>query len=206
MPLADADLANMALAHLGATTITSLTENSTEARTARLFFDTARQAVLRDFAWPFATKRATPGLVTDWTAQTDVVSEWQYDYRYPSDALRLLRIESGTGSRRVHGDVLPRHTVMADSTGQLLRADTEDAVLHYVADVPVSSFSPDAALAMSFLLASLIAPKLTGGDPTQLGERALQKYDAFMQRAWANALNEQSTSDEPISGFEAARQ
>src|SRR5688572_11149621 len=88
----ETEIANLALSHLGVgKEIANLeTERSQEAVACRRFYDTARDATLRDFSWPFATKIAVLGLI-----EADPNDEWDYSYRYPSDCLQLRRILSG---------------------------------------------------------------------------------------------------------------
>src|SRR5665648_440114 len=87
------EICNMALGHLASgKEIANLeTERSAEAIACRRFFDSARDAVLRDFSWPFATKIKALSLIEE-----DPNSEWAYSYRYPTDCLNFRRILSGT--------------------------------------------------------------------------------------------------------------
>src|SRR3972149_4434558 len=55
---------------------------------------------------------------------------------------------------------------------------------------------PNTEWAFSYLLASLMAPKLTGGDPFKLGVRALQLYQYEIFRAKAAAGNESQPEEE----------
>ena len=86
------EVANMAISNLGTgKEIGNIdTENSQEASACRRFFDIALEAVLRDFAWPFANVTASAGLV-----DTNPTTEWGFSYRYPTSCLRLIRILSG---------------------------------------------------------------------------------------------------------------
>lgn len=202
----DVEIVNMALAHLGEGSITSLTQNSQPARIANTYWSTARDTVLRDFPWPFALRRASLAVVTDYSDSDDPY-EWTYAYRYPADALRILRLETASGMRAPTATTRPRHDLISDTTGTLLRTDLEDAVLYYVArETNTERYPPDMVLALSYLLAALMAPSLTGGDSTALGPRHYTLYQLAIRNAWANALNEGTPQpDEPLSGFEEAR-
>lgn len=203
-------IANKALSHLGvASTIADLdTESSAEARAAREFYEDARDEVLRDFPWPFATKVVSLALVTDYTAETSTTyPEYGYAYRYPADAVRLLRIRSGAGRIETNSSRV-RMRIISDDVGKLLLTDSTPAWLEYVAkETDVSRYDADFANAFALYLASMIAPRVTGGDPNNLGLKCLQKYELARGKAMANALNEQTgdegSSDE--SGFTAAR-
>lgn len=81
----EVDIANRALQKLGAERITSLTQNSENARAANLCYTSIRDAELRAHPWNFAIKRAQ--LAADSTAPAFGFS---YSYTLPSDCLRLL--------------------------------------------------------------------------------------------------------------------
>lgn len=59
------DLANMTLALLGESAITSFTESTNKARVLNLHYATARDAVLRDHFWNFATVRTQLAAYTE---------------------------------------------------------------------------------------------------------------------------------------------
>ena len=83
------DICNRALQKLGAESITSLTQNTENARACNSCFEFLRDAELRAHPWNFAIKRAQ--LAADLTPP-----EFGYDLRYqlPSDYLRLLPSDS----------------------------------------------------------------------------------------------------------------
>lgn len=184
------DICNMAISHLGISKdIANVsTEQSAEAKACRRFLDIARETVLKDYNWPFATKMATLNLVEE-----DPNDEWAYSYRYPSDCLYARRILSGfrddTDLTRIP------YKITQDSTGILIYCDTENAILEYTLNTEnVDLFSSDFKVALSYRLAHYIAPRITAGDPFGLGDKALQKYVLEIQRASANAFNEDKSS------------
>lgn len=81
------DICNEAMDLLGAATITSLTENSKEARLCNRRFETVRDSVLRSHPWNVAVTRAS-------LAQDSVGPAFGFTYQYtlPTDpyCLRLL--------------------------------------------------------------------------------------------------------------------
>jgi len=108
------------------------------------------------------------------------------------------------------------YRIMADTEGGLLYTD-----LAPVAAVPASSsqlatpalpqleytaeqdtpalYPPDFAQAVSLLLATYIAPALTAGDKYKTSQRVLQLYQWAINRAWANAGNEEQPDQLPES-------
>lgn len=197
MASSDTEIANLALGHLGSSKEVGLltTERSAEAAAIRRFYNESRRRVLRDFPWPFAGKIADLGL-----EETNPNTEWEYAYRYPSDCLRIRRILSGI--RTDTPDSRIPHKEGHDATGLLVFTDESNAQLDYTADVTnVSIYPSDFVMAFSYLLAHYAAPKITGGDPFSLGQKALQLYLAEISRAQANSLNEQQDDVEPESIF-----
>jgi hypothetical protein len=84
MALADKDIANMALARIGAKQVTSVTADTSVAGVqVALHYTQTRDALLRGHRWSFAKK--TIGLLV---AATPAV-HWKYAYSLPSDFLRL---------------------------------------------------------------------------------------------------------------------
>lgn len=184
------DICNLAISHLGISKDIAnvTTEQSAEAKACRRFLDIARETVLKDYNWPFATKMATLNLVEE-----DPNDEWAYSYRYPSDCLYARRILSGfrddTDLTRI------AYKITQDSAGILIYCDTENAILEYTLNTEnVDLFSSDFKVALSYRLAHYIAPRITAGDPFGLGDKALQKYVLEIQRASANAFNEDKSS------------
>lgn len=89
MAISDVDVCNRALQKLGAKRITSLTENSPNARDCNAAYEILRDAELRKHPWSFARKRAS--LAADGTDPA-----FGYDKRYalPTDFLRLTEENS----------------------------------------------------------------------------------------------------------------
>lgn len=183
----EVEVCNMAISHLGiGKEIANLdTEQSEEASACRRFFDIARKTVLGDLNWTFATKFAVLGLV-----ESDPSDEWDYSYRYPVDCITLRRILSGVRSdtRRTR---VP-FKILRDTSGRLIYTDEESAEVEYTEDIEdIEVFPPETVLALSFKLAALIAPRLTGGDPFKLGDKMLGLYEAELRNAKKKNMNEE---------------
>jgi hypothetical protein len=84
MATSNVEICNNALDMVGANNISSLYENSKEAKVALRQYDISRKAILRMFPWAFAMKRST-------ITELGETPEFDYDYRLilPSDFLRL---------------------------------------------------------------------------------------------------------------------
>lgn len=184
------DICNVALSHIGISKEIGnvTTEQSAEAKACRRFYDLSRESVLKDYNWPFATKIAALNMVEE--SPND---EWLFSYRYPTDCLYARRILSGfrddTEATRV------AYKITQDSQGILIYTDKENAELEYTINTSNEDlFSSDFKVALSYRIAHYIAPRLTAGDPFNLGEKAMQKYMIEIGRASANAFNEDKSS------------
>ncbi len=191
---------NMALGHIGSqATIASLTENSAEGIALRRFSDSAQDLTLREYAWPFSTKFATLQLIEE-----DPTTEWAFKYKYPNDCLFMRRIFSGT-RQDVNASRVP-YILGQDGNTLVLYTDMEDAEIEYTGKVDLVGIWPvDFCVAFGLRLASLIAPSLTKGDPTKLGNRALELYQIHSARAIATNLNEHQKGVEPDDSFTKSR-
>lgn len=81
----EVDICNLALQRLGAATISSLTDDSKNARECNRVYDHARDSELRAHPWSFARKRAS--LAAD---STDPSFGYAKRYAVPADFLRLM--------------------------------------------------------------------------------------------------------------------
>jgi hypothetical protein len=73
---------------LGANSITSLEDDAPEAKFMKVFYMIARDAVLEEAEWTFASKYFTP-------ARLEAVPDWGWSFAYPipSDILRITRVD-----------------------------------------------------------------------------------------------------------------
>lgn len=187
------EICNLALSILGiGKEIANIeTEKSEEASACRRFYDIARDNILRAFAWPFTTKITTLALIEE-----DPNSEWDYSYRYPSDCLYIRRILSGIRNDTRQSRV--PYKIAQDDSGLLVFTDAENAEMEYTVKADNPQFYPqDFTLALSYLLATLIAPRITAGDPHKLGEKALRLYDYTVNKAAGLNYSEEQ-ADQPI--------
>lgn len=111
------DCCNSALQRVGATTITSLSDNSPEARACSVAYDSNRRDELRKHPWNFAVKRAV--LAPDTTAPA---FDYTYAFTIPTDCLRVLRPATVGLDWVIEG-------------GKILTNDSDTLYLRYVSDV-----------------------------------------------------------------------
>lgn len=205
MTTSETTLCNMALGHVGDSNgIAALDESSAAARACLLYYAQTRDEVIQELAPSFARRSAALGLVSDFTA--DSFYEYAYAYRFPADALSVVRIQNGS-TRQATGTNRPAWRVMSDDDGRLLYMDQPDAIVEYTVSIEdVSRFTPDFVQAVALKLAAYIAPSLTGGDPTKLRERNLALYVQQVRIARWNDAQQAQADVQPDSGFVGARE
>lgn len=196
MAESETEICNLAISHHGiAKEIANLSENSNEANACRRFYSVARDKTLRDFPWPFATQFADLALV-----EADPTEEWAYSYRYPSDCVFFRRIPSGVRNDNLQSRV--PYIEGRDSQGKLLYTDTQNAKCEYTfKETVVNRFDSDFVMALSYLLAAYITPRMTGSDRFKMVPALMQLYMTEIGNARANALNEQAAEAAPESEF-----
>ena len=183
----------MALFHLGTSKeIANVdTEQSQEAATMRVFWDLAREKILGEFPWPFATEILALGLIEE-----DPNDEWTYSYTYPSDALTIRKFQSGI-RKDSRSSVIP-YRVASDEDTKIIYVDLEEAVCEYTRNVTSTALFPaEFCLALSYLLASFSAYKLTKTGSSQLSKDMLLLYKISLAEAKSKALNEEQSDIEP---------
>lgn len=181
--------------------IASINERSPEAEACLLFYDDTLDELLREFPWPFARRRVALALVSDEDEAYN--SEFFYAYRYPSNCLFVRRIVSGSVPDT--SETLIRYQVSSDDSGQLILTNEADVEIDYTARITDTQLFPvDFGFALSYKIASLIAPRLAE-DPSKAGQIAMRGYQLSLEKARAMAASEESEGPPPMSSFQRAR-
>lgn len=185
----ETELANLALAEIGAKRITNLdTDTSAEAVTCRQHFAHVRNTLLRSHPWSFAKKT----LALSQSATAPVASaEWDAAWALPGDMVRLIRVVGPSAD-------LPLDRF--EIAGQFLhtRGQSTITIVYVTHSSPVNEWDDLFVDALRFKLASEIAGTLTGNP--QAGNDALTKYknmalpDAARVDAQGDASGENRTA------------
>ena len=110
-------ICNRALIRLGADTISSISEDSKEARLCNILYDQIRQDLLRSHPWNFAVKRVILA-----PSATDPEFEFATKCLLPSDCLRVYKLYEAVTPYKVEG--------------KYILSDNEELVnLIYIADI-----------------------------------------------------------------------
>lgn len=192
----EVDIANLALGHLGDdATVASFDppEGSPQAEHCAHFYPIARDTLLEEYAWTFAT--VTEPLVLLGPA----VDGWTYSYALPNLCLKVLSVY--TPGNRNDDDPLPFELeTMAD--GQLiLLTDVPNAIIRYTRKITDSSrFSPLFTETLSWLLASMLAgPILKGDTGVKAGTSAYQIFIARLGRSTSSDANKNRVRPEAVA-------
>lgn len=195
----DVDICNAALSHLGdEATVTSIDppEGSVQAQHCARFYPMARDALLEQHAWGFATRRVQLAAVPNtW-------SEWNYAYVQPADAITLLDVlppgatddysegipaSSYPSPVMVPTDYVPQpYTCEVDADGRaVILTDQQGAVLRYTGAVTNTDlFSPLFEMTLSWQLASMLAgPMLRGDAGADAAKRCAAMVEMYLGKA-----------------------
>lgn len=201
MPYTEAQIANMALGHVGVQGYISSLENdkSNEARTCRTFYAHARDTILEMMSWPFATVRANLQL------QGTAFDGWTYAYAYPNDcafasAIVLPGMRTPPSDKKVPFRIVRNPT----QVGKLIMTDQESAVLEYnIKITDPAEFDATFAHAVALFLATLI------GGPLRVDASLLKKkegeFQAWQAEAGTKGLREQKEDEIPESELVSVR-
>lgn len=95
----EVEICNMALVPLGVDRISSLTEETHQAKVCNAIYSIIRDEELSNHTWSFATKRVQLAQTTN-----TPVFEFSYEFQIPTDCLRILNIDATSYEYRVEGD------------------------------------------------------------------------------------------------------
>lgn len=159
--------------------------NSSDNRAILLnnYYELARDYVLKDFDWNFASSYRKLALVES----SEQTSDFKFCYDYPNDCICARDIfEKDT-------KLLQKFSIASIDDGQkVIFCDCNNAILRYTKRVDREIyFNAEFSLALSYYLASLTASVITGS--IQKGELAYQKYREILKRA--KVLNAQEGAD-----------
>lgn len=195
MATTDVDICNRALSRLGTrATIAALDENSTEARTAAIWYAATRDTLLRAHDWNFARRRVFLA------GQGAAPAGWRFRYALPTDCIRLLRIAPAASEA---GAV--RFEVAGDAAGRFVLCDEPAAEAVYTARVDDPNlYDAGFAAALVDQLAAHIAYPIT--QKTETAVRLAQLARAALAEAMAADANEAAAaSGDRVPDWIAAR-
>jgi hypothetical protein len=189
MALSKFDICNQALVLVGANTITSFSQNTTESIVANQLYETTVEDLLTKCRWRFASKQVQLSKNT-----TNPDARYESSYALPSDALILHTVT-------VSDDV-----INYDRYGQNIftNTSTSDTVIaDYTFQPSESIFPPYFAKVLVFELASLFAGAIARND--QLANLYAQRAVAQLQQAKSIDSQAQTTRRANVDRFRNVR-
>jgi hypothetical protein len=189
MALSKFDICNQALVLVGANTITSFSQNTTESIVANQLYETTLEDLLTKCRWRFASKQVQLSKNT-----TNPDARYESSYALPSDALILHTVT-------VSDDV-----INYDRYGQNIftNTSTSDTVIaDYTFQPSESIFPPYFAKVLVFELASLFAGAIARND--QLANLYAQRAVAQLQQAKSIDSQAQTTRRANVDRFRNVR-
>lgn len=166
-------ICNLALTALGAGRITSLSDNTKQARALNAIFDMTRDAELSLHPWSFAIKRAAIPAST-----TAPAFGWTKAYPLPADALKLVQV----GDSFVFYDSGDYGGLFDVEGGSVLTDQVSPLQIRYVYQVTNAGLFPELfGRALAAKLQYLVAEELTQ-NVTKKAE-ALQAYEMAIRDA-----------------------
>lgn len=182
--MTEVEICNLALIHIRGNRISSLTEDTEEARVCSLIYANSRDSVLRAHPWGFAERREYLALLSNTPIGYD------YAYQYPAGCLLAREIyNSVPGSEPISFRIEAQPSLQSIQ----ICTDQESATLVYTAKVTLPNmFDPIFIDALSYKLAAELAMGIPGD--AKLAGDMLQAYGEFFKQAKTADANE-GTSD-----------
>lgn len=187
------EICNIALSHLAKGRISSIDEQSEQARQCKLLYDYTRQALLREYDWGFAKR-----LVKLAEVKTEN-PRWDYVYQYPNHCIQVRRIfDSVINGENNDRDKYEVYMVSDNVRG--IGCDVAQAWCEYTYDaVDTEQFPSDFVEALTHMLASNMAMQLTGNMQIQSSE--FQHAQAIINKAIYTTASEKYEKPEPPTKY-----
>lgn len=217
------EICNLALSHLGdKATVASIDppEGSAQAEHCARFYPIARDGLLEMHNWSFSLRRVTGAdLGSEW-------SNWRYAYAMPADALAIVSVLPANATDDYNGygtaygtsyceEFLPRacyitrpYTIETNSSGErIILTNEPDALIRYKAQVEdTTKFSPLFTLALSHMLASMLAgPVIKGDAGAAESKRQLQLMASYLSSASNSDSNQRDGGPQHVVPWMASR-
>jgi hypothetical protein len=181
-------ICNRALQKLGADRITSLNEDSRNARSCNAAYESIRDSELRTHPWLFAIRRAE--LAAD--SEAPLGDDYDYQYTLPTDCLRILK---------------PKNEAYLDwqiEGRNILSNETAPLTLRYIARITDPNvFDVEFVEAVAARLAAELCEELTQSNSKKAA--AESDYEKAIKRARKTNAFESLSAEMPEDSWIAAR-
>lgn len=190
MNVTQIDICNSALGRLGdSSAIASLGEGSVQADVLARVYTPALEKTLEAAPWPFATKRA---LLAATSPELTLYPEWGYQYAWPADCVRALKIEDNSRAETSEHVIPFRIESKVDGSARVILTDQPAAVLQYVQRVTsVAAFPAMFVDAFTWALADEACMALTKDERKQ--QTCQLQWVLAVNKAFATESNQRQT-------------
>lgn len=140
---------NRALIKLGQNSITSITENTTTAKTMSSIYDLTRKSLLRAYTWHFSITKADLAAIAGETSQ-----DYSYVYRLPSDCIRLIKVHDVPSISETSAYMIRNNCILTNIESPIH--------IEYIEDCTTEAlFDPNFSVVLANLLASEACNRIT---------------------------------------------
>jgi hypothetical protein len=162
------DICNSALAKVGTARITSLDNNSEEARLCKELYPKLKLELLRSHPWNFAINRVELAEIG-----TDPIFEFDSQFQLPDNCIRVLGIDSTENYKNIKWKIEGRKILISGITTLKIKFIDSDVV--------EDDFDESFKEALAFRIASDLAYPLT--QSISLSDNLYQKYERSLAMA-----------------------
>lgn len=175
----EVDICNMALAYLGdRANVTSIDppEGSAQADHCARFYPIARNQILAEHSWAFATRRVKLAKVVSAPLKT------KNAFALPSDCIRVVSVHDTAAPDDRY---VENFTIENQNEFTVVTCNCDEIFIKYIShNISASTFPPMFSDALAHLLASKLAgPLVTGTSGANLAQEEMKIYEAFLSRA-----------------------
>jgi len=187
-------ICNKALAHIGISAkISAITDDNNEADECQKAYDSILDVSLGKADWAFARR-----LFTLVIAAGTAPDPWTYQYTYPTDVVKALRIDDLVSSRQSKSRI--PFTYITTAAGRLLLTNVPDAKLWYTHRETNVAIYPHWFIGyLSFALAAEIVMPLTKSE--KLADKIKVRSIHAMAESIALDLENEQEDPEPEAGW-----
>lgn len=176
------------------------TDKSNEAKVLNTNYDAAFRSALADMDLD-----STATLETLELLETDPIDAWDYAYKYPTDCSFFRRILNANYLETTMDNCTTRVPLRVAIHGgvKVIFSNEITATGEFIThEVPLSSLSPEAGLAVAYRLAILAAPLIVGKGASRLRTELLQKYTILKSEAQETDRKENFNFTDPLTESE----
>ena len=175
------DICNQGLVLIGANTIASFTDNTTESKVSNQLYETTLRSMLTKARWRFATKQAQLSKLA-----TNPLDKWDSAYQIPNDAILI------------HTLTVSDNVIVFDRYNEELYTNTgtnDTVVCHYTYQPHEAEFPDYFTQALVFELASLFAGAIARNDNLSI----LYQKRAQQQLVLARSMESQTQTTRKLN-------